>query len=319
MNFSSQYNLKYTKKSFLYQLVWLLGNQDLRRTFENIAYTFLNTSELKFEWLFRQPISIKAVVKLTSYGGTILRVTEVKKKEIPFEVISFSHPELSKYEKSNEPKKYTMHDLKSSTEGKEKIIDETLEGATEDFELAEMNKQVHEYAESPSIVKVQSKSTKQRTYEDESTKRHTFKDSGIRSAADTGGNRLARGIENQSLQQVQEEGALGEFVHVLQELEDYKEVQFINVHLGSMPMGDGNRVFSYLEDGITPRRYALATVNLFNGNEFEKVSQQTNSIIRKITDVIYKIENNGFNQRTTSYTVCRKCDMRYYCNRIKSK
>ena len=96
---------------------------------------------MKFEWLFKQPISIKAVVKT---GGIILRVNEVKKKEIPFDVISFSHPELSKYEKSNEPKKYTMHE----------IIDETVEGATEDFELAEMNKQVHEYAESPSIVKI---------------------------------------------------------------------------------------------------------------------------------------------------------------------
>ncbi|GEK30508.1 hypothetical protein KZO01_08170 [Kurthia zopfii] len=269
LDFSSQYNLKYTKKSFLYQLVWLLGNRDLRRTFENIAYTFLNTGELKFDWLFQQPISIKAIVKITSNGGTILRVTEVKDKEIPFEIISFSHPEVSKSEKTNEPKKYTMHELKSSAEEKEKMIDETVEGATEDFELIEMNKQVHKYAESPSIVKVQGKSTKQRTYEDESTKRYTFKDSGIRSASDTGGNRLARGIENQSLQQAQAEGELGEFVYILQELEDYKEVQSINVQLSSLPIGDGNRVFSYLEDGITPRRYALATVNLFNGNEFK--------------------------------------------------
>lgn len=147
LSFSAQYNLKYTKKSFLYQLVWLLGNQDLRRTFENIAYTFLNTSELKFDWLFQQPISIKAVVKITSNGGTILRVTEVKDKEIPFDVISFSHPEVSKYEKSNEPKKYTMRELKSSTEEREKIIDETVEGTTEDFKLIEMNKQVHKYTE----------------------------------------------------------------------------------------------------------------------------------------------------------------------------
>lgn len=193
----------------------------------------------------------------------------MKNKEIPFDVISFSHPELSKYEKSNEPKNYTMRELKSSTEEKEKMIDEMVEGTTEDFELVEMNKQVHEYAESPSIVKVQGKSTKKRTYEDESTKRYTFKDSGIRSASDTGGNRLARGIENQSLQQVQAEGELGEFVHVLKELEDYKEIQFINVQLNSLPIGDGNRIFSYLEDGITPRCYVLATVSLFNGNEFK--------------------------------------------------
>lgn len=132
-----------------------------------------------------------------------------------------------------------------------------------------MNKQVHKYTESPSIVKVQDKSTKQRTYEDESTKRYTFKDSEIRSASDTGGNRLTRGIEHQSLQQVQAKGELGQFVHILQELENYKEVQFINIQLSSLPIGDGKRVFSYLEDGITPRQYALATVSLFNGKELK--------------------------------------------------
>jgi len=63
-----------------------------------------------------------------------------------------------------------MRELKSSTEEKEKVIAETVEGTTEDFELIEMNKQVHKYTESPNIVKVQDKSTKQRTYEDESTK-----------------------------------------------------------------------------------------------------------------------------------------------------
>lgn len=168
-----------------------------------------------------------------------------------------------------------MSELKSSTEEKEKIIDETVEVTTEDFELIEMNKQVHEYAESPSIVKIQVKSTKQRTYEDESTKRYTFKDSGIRSASDTGGNRLARGGENQSLQQVQAEG---EFVHVLQELEDCKEVQFINVQLSSLSIDDGNRVFSYLEDGITPRRYALATVSLFNGKEFKVLEVERENV-----------------------------------------
>lgn len=269
LSFSSQYNLKYTKKSFLYQLVWLLSNQDLRRTFENIPYTFLDTGELKFDWLFQQSISIKAVVKPTSYGGTILRVNEVKNKEIPYEVISFSHPALSTYERSNEAKKYTMHELESSNEEKERVLDETVEGATEDFDLVEMNKQVHQYATSPSIIKIQNKSKKQRTHEDDNTKQYILTDKGIRSTSDTGGNRLARGIENQSLQQVHAKGELGEFVRVLQELEDYKEVQSITIQMSSLPVGDGNRKFSYLEDGVTPRQYALATVSLFNGNEFE--------------------------------------------------
>ncbi|WP_404960638.1 PD-(D/E)XK nuclease family protein [Staphylococcus pseudintermedius] len=53
--------------------------------------------------------------------------------------------------------------------------------------------------------------------------------------------------------------------------------------------------------------------------EFEKDSQQIDSIIRKFTNVVYKIEKKEFNQRTTNYSVCRECDMRYYCNRIKPK
>ncbi|WRN61685.1 hypothetical protein UM822_04280 [Staphylococcus aureus] len=55
----------------------------------------------------------------------------------------------------------------------------------------------------------------------------------------------------------------------MQELEDYKEVQLIIIQMSSLPIGDGKRVFSYLEDGVTPRQYALATVSLFNGNEFK--------------------------------------------------
>lgn len=38
LDFSSLYHRKYTEDNFLYQLVWLLSNQDLRRVFENVAY-----------------------------------------------------------------------------------------------------------------------------------------------------------------------------------------------------------------------------------------------------------------------------------------
>ncbi|WP_238536201.1 hypothetical protein [Ureibacillus thermosphaericus] len=86
LDFSSLYHRKYTKVNFLYQLVWLLSNQDLRRVFENAAYTFINTGILRFDWLFTQPITIKAIVKPSSTGGTILRITNVKNKRIPYTV-----------------------------------------------------------------------------------------------------------------------------------------------------------------------------------------------------------------------------------------
>lgn len=269
LSFSSQYHLKYTKKSFLYQLVWLLSNSDLRQTFENVAYQFLRTGELKFDWLLKQVISVRAIIKPTEKGGVILRINAVEKKNISYETIKFSHPLITQSEKSNEAKKYTMHELKSSNDEREKVLDETVGGSTEDFDLIEMNSQVHEYTQAPVVVKEEGTSTKQRTYEDENTKRYMFQDKGIRSTSDTGGNQLARGLENQSLQQVHAKGELGEFVHVLQELEDYKEVQMINIQLGSLPTLEEKRKFSYLEDGVTARQYALATVYFLNGKEFK--------------------------------------------------
>ena len=80
LDFSSQYHRKYTKDSYLFQLVWLLTNPDLRQVFENAAYTFINTGILQFEWLFKQPIIVTAIVKSGVAGGTILRIKSVKIK-----------------------------------------------------------------------------------------------------------------------------------------------------------------------------------------------------------------------------------------------
>lgn len=53
--------------------------------------------------------------------------------------------------------------------------------------------------------------------------------------------------------------------------------------------------------------------------EFEKDNQQIDRMIEEFTDVVHKIEKKEFSQRTTNYSVCRECDMRFYCNRIKPK
>ena len=60
----------------------------------NMAYIFNNTGNLKFDWSFKQPIMIKAIVKTNKNGGTVLRVVGVKNKHIPYSEISFSHPEI---------------------------------------------------------------------------------------------------------------------------------------------------------------------------------------------------------------------------------
>lgn len=94
LSFQSQYELKYTKTTFIYQLVWLLTNRDLRQAYENIAFTWLQEKTLKFEWNFTQPITITARVKEKNNMCTVLQIINVKNKDIPYQHISISHPEI---------------------------------------------------------------------------------------------------------------------------------------------------------------------------------------------------------------------------------
>lgn len=264
LDFSSLYHRKYTKDNFLYQLVWLLSNQDLRRVFENVAYTFINTGIVKFDWLFTKPITIKAIVKPSSTGGTILRITNVKNKRIPYSEISFSHPEIVQTEKSGEAKKYTLHNKSGNGSQQNQLtLDEEVEGTTDNFDLIEMDNQVHEYEKLPKVTKIRRNSNKQRNFEDENTKRYFIDDQGKRSTSDVGGSRVAKGLENKSLFDLQVQGELGEFIKVLKVLENYPEEQSINVIQGSLKDFSDTKRFVYLSDGVTERKYVIAEITLF--------------------------------------------------------
>ncbi|PEO42227.1 hypothetical protein COF01_22100 [Bacillus pseudomycoides] len=270
LDFSSQYHRKYTENSYLFQLVWLLTNSDLRQVFENTAYTFINTGVLQFDWLFKQPITVTAVVKSSVAGGTILRIKSVKNKKIPYEEISFTHPEIMQNERTSEAKKYAFHSKQNDGIGESEMkLDEEAEGTTDDFDLIEMDNQIHEYEKLPRVTKIRRNSNKQRTQEDENTKRYFIEDNGRRSTADVGGNQLARGIENKSLYEIQEQGELLDFINVLKVLEGYPEVKAINVATGILPTGSEKRKFSYLDDGITNRKYIVASIELFNGRQYK--------------------------------------------------
>lgn len=270
IDFSTQYHLKYTQDAYLFQLVWLLSNSDLRQVFENVAYAFHRTRILKFDWLFKQAITIKAIVKPNSNGGTILRITGVKNKKIPSDEISFTHPELMKSEKSNEAKKYTYSiRKKSGDQQNDFMLDEEVEGTTDDFDLIEMDNQIHEYTKLPRITKIRRKAGKQRTLEDANTKRYFIDDSGRRSTSDVGGSKVARGIESVSLHEIQTQGELTDFITVLKVLEGHPEVETVFIAFAILPTASVRRKFTYLEDGVTKRKYALATVRLVNGRSYK--------------------------------------------------
>ncbi|MED1490711.1 hypothetical protein [Bacillus smithii] len=84
---------------------------------------------------------------------------------------SFMHPEIVQTEKSGEAKKYTLHSKSGNgIQQNELTLDEEVEGKIDNFELIEMDNQVHEYLKLPKVTKIRRNSSKQRSYEDENTK-----------------------------------------------------------------------------------------------------------------------------------------------------
>lgn len=263
LDFSSIYNIKYTKIVFLYQLVWLLTNRDLRSVFENVAYTFNQKGSLQFDWSFTQPITIRAIVKPNASGGTVLRVISVKNKHISYKEITYEHPDIAQSTKANEPKKYTLQTKNNLTgQQDEMILDEEIEGATDDFDVIEMDNQTHEYIEMPKVIKIPRRTNKKREFEDENTKKRFINSNNNRSTADVGGNQVTRGLEQQSLIDVQIDGELGEFIKVMRVLQDFPEVQSINIIHGSLKEFTDTKRFVYLSDGVTERKYVVAEINI---------------------------------------------------------
>lgn len=268
LDFSSLYNIKYTKTAFLYQLVWLLTNRDLRNVFENVAYTFNQQGSLQFDWSFTQPITIRAIVKPNASGGTVLRVISVKNKHISYKEITYEHPDIAQSTKANEPKKYTLQTKKNLTgQQDEMILNEEIEGATDDFDVIEMDNQAHEYNEMPKVTKIPRRTNKKREFEDENTKKRFISSDRNRSTADVGGNQVTRGLEQQSLIEVQIDGELGEFIKVMRVLQDFPEVQSISIIQGSLKEFSDTKRFVYLSDGVKERKYVVAEINISSALE----------------------------------------------------
>lgn len=73
-------------------------------------------------------------------------MVRVKNKQIPYKEITYEHPGTAQSTKANEPKRYTLQTQKNLTgQQDEMILDEEIEGATDEFDVIEMDNQTHEY------------------------------------------------------------------------------------------------------------------------------------------------------------------------------
>lgn len=119
----------------------------------------------------------------------MLRVISVKNKHIRYSEITYEHPGIAQSTKANEPKRYTLQTEKNLTgQQDEMILGEEIEGATDEFDVIEMDNQMHEYIEMPNVTKILHKTNKKREFEDENTKKRFINTDSKRSTADVGGN-----------------------------------------------------------------------------------------------------------------------------------
>lgn len=195
----------------------------------------------------------------------------MKNKDIPYQYISISHPEIQDQEKSSEAKRYTYRSLNKQGDDKGFTLDEQIDGSTEDFDLVQMNQLKHEYTLVPRIVRIKGSPSKQRTKEDENTKKYYINQDSIRSTADSGGQQLVRGLEHQMLHEIQAQGELQDFINVLKVMEQDPKVQGIRAFTDVLPESIGERKFIKLSDGVTKRRYVIAELFLMNGKQFNIV------------------------------------------------
>ncbi|WEZ08678.1 Tn7-like element transposition protein TnsE [Priestia flexa] len=266
IDFNSAYEKKYTKQGFLWQLLWIITNPDVRSLYMNIGYIFVDTGELKFEWILNQPIVIKAVIKRRASSHLILRILSVRNKKIPYAKVSFTHPEFVAKQKSSESKKHTYKKVGLVDEPYE--IDNKDEGASDDFDLIPIDNQNHGYTNLPRLEKMTNNTSKLRVSTNEDTKQFMIEDSNKRTVADTGGNHLVRGIELIGVHEASVTGELGEFIKILNKLNDFPDVQTVDVKIEELPPFEDSRKFSFLDDGITRRKYALGSVQLLNGHHY---------------------------------------------------
>ncbi|MGP4074024.1 Tn7-like element transposition protein TnsE [Piscibacillus sp. B03] len=269
LSFSSLYELKYTKTAFIYQLIWLLTNNDLRQVYESLAFTWLQEQTLKFEWKFTQPITVTARVKENNNIWTVLQIVSVKNKYIPYDNISISHPEIQNTEKLKEAKKYTYQSLNKNGSSEQSFtLDEQVDGSTEDFDFVQMNQLSHEYTSVPRVKRIKRGSVKQRLEEDENTRRYYSDDHSIRSTADIGGQQMTRGLEHLMLYEIKAQGELQDFINVLKILEQFPRVKAIRAFNDVLPEAIGKRKFTKLSDGVTKRSYVIAEVYMTSGYRY---------------------------------------------------
>lgn len=251
--FNNNYKSAYLKDNYYNHLAWIIGNKEILNMVNSIGYNASIVHKMIFNFSIPK-FNFTARVKKNKVGYTVLEIIKVKEKEINFNELRVSHPKFEKYESSGKTKKWSYISLNNDSE---RILDNSVDGATKSTESIENELITHEYTIIPKVKKEKNRYINKRIAEDENTKKFIKEDDKRRTLADEGGNNVTKGIElsNVDLQNV--DGELKEFIEVLNLLIKMDGIGSVEIKIAELPLG---RKFSYLNDGITRRVCVIAKI-----------------------------------------------------------
>lgn len=259
--FTSQYKRSHLKNEYYNHLAWVISNDEILKMCNDIGYNMFSQGNLRFDFNMTN-FNIKARVKKNKHGFTIMEIVKMNLKQIKIDEIDIYHPSFEELKKSNQAKLRTYTYLNKNTD--DRIVDNKTDGANNFDESIDEKLITHEYINIPKVKKEKARIGNLRTDEDNNTKKYILEDNTLRTTGDSGGPKVARGLQFANISEIKEQGELKEFIQVLRLLEKRNDIRSVEIIIGELPPG---RKFSILSDGITKRKYAIGKLVMSDDTE----------------------------------------------------
>lgn len=287
IHFNSEYDKSLLSGEKINHLAWLFTNPKIVRMFNTIGQNLWQLGELRFDFLIDK-FNISARVEKKKNYIRVLEIVSLKKKRINIAEINIYHPSLEEIEMSNVIKKRKFLS-KNSNDDRE--LDSHSDGSIKVSEEISTFLISHEYERVPRINKVKRGRRIRRSKEDESTQKFILEDDKLRTVADTGGEKIIKGLEFTNIAKAEEKGEFREFSEILKLLQKRCDIKSVDIIVGDLPEGRTGKRFSRLRDGITKRRYAIGKITMMDGREcslieVEREDKALSMLVLKGTHVI---------------------------------
>jgi hypothetical protein len=158
---------------------------------------------------------------------------------------------------------------KNLNEIEDKILDSKIDGAYKnESDFINTLDTKHIYSGDVKINRMKRNKKILRTKEDENTKTHEVENDNLRTTADTGGLDKAKALEYESIEEVNVNGELEEFIEIMRLLKNNQNIEDVKITINDLPEGKRGKKFSKLQDSKTNRQYVVGKVIMKNRKEY---------------------------------------------------